>query len=278
MMLFDAWLDTALLRLEPVNPSNEEDALDPVFATVWLEQDPETSNIWLQITPQEAVLIASLTAGDEQLTPPQIEATGTAGSFVVTWSQPLPDGGRKALVLPLSISNADDLQIPLPWEFTGPRPGGVSLGDLSAAMVRVAAVGDEGDFVAAWVQADDDDDIVIVEGVEEAAPDGEAPDDSIYLQRFDANGNPAPGGPLRIEAPGVTNGTDGAPQVLGLGSDGFALAWMGEVGAGQWRWFVQCFSANGNPRGDITDLGLAADLPEDAYLLPIPAQLAALDN
>ena len=285
LMIVDAWLDTALLRLEPVDPPAEEEASDPFIATVWWEQNNDASKIWLRVMPgDDPVLIASIDASiegtDDQLTPPQIEATGTDGSFVVTWSEPLPEGRRKVFVLPLNITDispppndAPLAEFPSPREFTGPRPSGVSAGDLSAVMVRVAAVGEAGGFVAAWVGADDDGGA--------GGADQVAPDDSIYLQMFDATGNPAASGPLRIEAPGVTNGTDGAPQVLGLGSDGFALAWMGEVGEGQFGWFVQCFTAAGIPRTAngiplVANLGLAAEMEDSP--LPIPAQLAALDN
>jgi hypothetical protein len=291
LMIVDAWLDTALLRLEPVDPPAEEEASDPILAMVWWEQNNDASKIWLRVMPGgDPVLIASIEGTDDQLTPPQIEATGTDGSFVVTWSAPLPEGGRKVFALPLNITdvyatlNDDPLaEFPSPKEFTGPRPSGVSAGDLSAVMVRVAAVGEAGGFVAAWVGADDDDDAGGADQVD--------PDDSIYLQMFAANGNPVTIAPLRIEAPGVTSGTDGAPQLLGLGSDGFALAWMGEDAAGQWRWFVQCFTADGTPRTAndlplVANLGLAVDLadlsPPDDFEedspLPIPAQLAALDN
>ena len=275
MLAYDAWLDTASLVLNTGQPAEE----NPTYlSTVWLESDEASSTVFLHIVPSsEPFPIATLAAADGWLSEPQIEKVGDEGIFVVSWTQTLLapadsllDNSRAVFSLRLDLNDligiihtqGEPVLPPANSVAAGSPPDGLSIEgfpDLSVDLVRVVAVGEQGAFALAWVGADD-----VANGA----------DDSLYLQRFDSDGAPQDA-PLRLEPPGVTDGTDGAAQVLGLGRDGFAVAWTGENAQGTISVFVQHFPVTGDP-GAITEISPA--LPVVDWIRPLPVQMVALGN
>ena len=275
MMGYDAWLDTVLLI--------------PHLAAARVVQDSEGSAIVLSLSPQfEPIEIAFMPGDEGDFFAPQIELLGTSGAMVMTWAAVKPNGMSEVFVLPFHAGDLLDPDwLPGPLSAEGPSPTGIPTnswpGDLSVNLVRVTALGEQGAFVVACVGADDDNDAL--------APDNISPDDSIYLQVF-APGGIALGLPLQIEAPDVTNGTDGAPQVLALGEDSFVLAWMGENDSGDMHWFVQRFAVDISSDNffestvtpdDAIELSPAVpstqwDPEQPRQWASVPAQLTALGN
>ncbi|MBU2884598.1 cadherin repeat domain-containing protein, partial [Gilvimarinus agarilyticus] len=150
---------------------------------------------------------------------PQVAALGSDGAFALTWSGGDTDGDLSIFVQRFNSSGvAVDTPIKL-------EPDGVTNGTDQAP--QLVALGTDGAFVVTWSGLD---------------TDGE---DSIFVQRFDSSGV-AVDTPIKLEPDGVTNGTDQAPQLIALGTDGaFAVIWSGVDTNGDNSIFVQRFDSSG---------------------------------
>jgi hypothetical protein len=109
---------------------------------------------------------------------------------------------------------------------------------------EVTAVGSDGGFVVAW------------SGADSADPES---DNSIFVARFDASGNPVlfNGQPdvVQLEPDNMTDGHDLMPQVVAVGTAGaFAVVWCGQDDEKDYKVFVQLFNDSGAPNGSPIEL------------------------
>ncbi|CAG36834.1 Ig-like domain-containing protein [Desulfotalea psychrophila] len=152
---------------------------------------------------------------------PQISAVGSDGDFVVTWEGQESAGEDSIFVQKF---NADGVTtgVPVQLEAIGNATG-------DDRCPQVSAVGSAGEFVVTWYGRDSD------------SPG----DNSIFVQKFTANGV-ITGDPVQLEAIGKKEGSDNAPQVSAVGSDGdFVVTWFGQDSANNMSIFVQKFNADG---------------------------------
>ncbi len=184
---------------------------------------------------------------------PQITAIGSNGEFVVTWWGEDNDGELGDGSIFVQKFNADGTttgQTPVQLEAIGRTNGD----DRSP---QIAAVGTQGEFVVTWYGRDD------ILG-----------DESIFVQKFNANGTTTGQTPVQLEAVGESQGDDYQPQIAAVGSQGeFAVTWHGQDSEGDLSVFVQKFTADGRPLGRSVDLDGSASLtvrstePGMAYLV-----------
>jgi hypothetical protein len=93
---------------------------------------------------------------------------------------------------------------------------------------QVTAVGSNGEYVVTWHGADS------------------YGDNSIFVQKFNADGSITNQTPVQLEAIGYAFGDDNSPQVVAVGSNGeFVVAWQGRDSGNDYSIFVQKFNANG---------------------------------
>ena len=96
---------------------------------------------------------------------------------------------------------------------------------------QITAVGSSGEFVVTWYGKDSD-----------------AGDDSIFVQKFNADGTTTGQPPVQLEALGKTDGTDANPQITAVGSGGaFVVTWSGMDSSIpiDYSIFVKKFNADG---------------------------------
>ncbi len=181
---------------------------------------------------------------------PQITALGDAGAFVVTWY------GRD--------SGSDDSVFVQKFNTDGSPSGGVVvLEDLNNTSgydqrPQITALGQSGEFVVTW------------QGQESAADGG---DNSIYVQKFNADGSKATELPLKLEASDNATGWDEAPQIAALGSSGeFVVTWQGPDSDGDKSIYVQKFGADGMPSGNtvkLEPLGVQDSYDQEPQIAPV---------
>ena len=154
---------------------------------------------------------------------PQVTSLGTSGEFVLVFSS--GDSQQNSNIIAVQKFDANGAAS---GSLVQLQVAGVTNGSNGAH--QVTALGSAGEFVVTWVGVD--------ASVER--------DTSIFVQKFHANGSTS-GSAVQLEATGVSNGNDAAPQVTALGTDGeFVVAWSGVDSAGDSSIFVQKFSANGS--------------------------------
>ncbi|WP_404463172.1 cadherin domain-containing protein [Vreelandella aquamarina] len=152
----------------------------------------------------------------------QITALGSDGAFAVTWSGP-DAGGDNSIFVQRFDSSGTAQGVPIQLE-----PVGVTTGTDSTP--QIVALGGGGAFAVTWSGSD-------------------GSDNSIFVQRFDANGV-AVGSPILLEPDGVTAKNDSAPQITAMGSDGaFVVTWQGIEASGDSSIFVQRFDSGGAAQG-----------------------------
>ncbi|MCS7488522.1 hypothetical protein UA24_19205, partial [Marinomonas sp. BSi20414] len=206
---------------------------------------------------------------------PQVTAVGSEGAYVVTWSGEDSDGDDSIFVQRFNANgtlNGNTVQLEALGNTTG-----------SDIFPQITAVGSEGAYVVTWSGEDSDDDSIFVQLFNaNGTPNGntvqlEAPgnaggsdkdsqviavgnggayvvtwygrdsdnDDSIFVQRFNADGTPN-GDTVQLEALGNTTGSDRFPQITAVGSDGaFVVTWQGANDVSGDSIFVQLFNADG---------------------------------
>jgi hypothetical protein len=162
---------------------------------------------------------------------PQITALGDDGAFAVTWTGPDASGDSSVFVQHFdSNGNVVGAPIDLDGSDTESEPD---------SQPQIIALGTNGDSVVVW-----------------SGDDGESGGDdrSIYVQRFDSDGN-EDGAKVQIEPTGITDEDDQHPQITTLGANGaFAVTWFSDDGEDA-SIFVQRFDTEGNPDGEPDVLG-----------------------
>ena len=167
------------------------------------------------------------TNGDDKS--PQVTAVGSAGAFVVAWYGQDSDGDDSIFVQRFD-TNGDPVNDPVQLEPIGKADG-------ADQFPQITAVGSEGAFVVTWSGVDSNG------------------DNSIFVQRFNADGTTTNNTPVQLEAIGTTNGFDINPQVTAVGSLGaFVVSWSGQDSGGDFSIFVQRFNANGTTSGTSVKL------------------------
>lgn len=79
-------------------------------------------------------------------------------------------------------------------------------------------------------------------------------DGSVFVQKFNANSTTA-GSMVKLEAIGVTNNNDAAPQITAVGTSGeYVVTFYGIDSTGDYSIFVQKFNANGTVAGSMVKL------------------------
>ena len=150
----------------------------------------------------------------------QVTALGTGGQFVVVWQG--ADGGDDSIYVQKFAANGTTNGSAVQLEATGNTSG-------SDTAAKVTALGTSGEFVVVWQGAD--------------ATGG---DNSIYVQKFAANGM-THGSAVKLEAQGVTNSTDETPEATAVGTGGeFIVTWTGTDSGGDKSIFLQRFKADGS--------------------------------
>ncbi|WP_417618494.1 Ig-like domain-containing protein [Oceanisphaera sp.] len=159
------------------------------------------------------------TKGDDRN--PQITAVGSDGAYVVTWYGHDRGGDHSIFVQRFNADGTIDGNTLVQLEAIGNTSG-------NDYRPQVSAVGSDGAYVVTWYGRDS-------EG-----------DDSIFVQRFNAEGTITGNAPVQLEAIGNTTGYDQNPQVSAIGSDGaYVVTWQGEDSEGDYSIFVQRFNADG---------------------------------
>jgi hypothetical protein len=79
-------------------------------------------------------------------------------------------------------------------------------------------------------------------------------DGSVFVQKFNADSTTA-GSMVKLEAIGVTNNNDGAPQITAVGTAGeYVVTFSGVDSTGDYSIFVQKFNVNGTVAGSMVKL------------------------
>ncbi|MES9966374.1 MAG: hypothetical protein ABW074_03785 [Sedimenticola sp.] len=154
----------------------------------------------------------------------ELAAVGSDGSFVVTYVGAADSHSREYSVY---VQRFDALG----------RPQGAQV-ELETGVIggwysrpQISAVGSDGDYVITYAGEDS------------------GGDSSVYLQKFDAIGEPAE--PIMLEGYGVTDEWEGDPEVTAIGTDGaFAVAYTGKMQDGDDAVIVQRFDSRGEPVGN----------------------------
>ncbi|EPJ49333.1 MAG: hypothetical protein OFPI_25390 [Osedax symbiont Rs2] len=158
---------------------------------------------------------------------PQITALGTDGAYVVVWNGK-EDGGDESIYT--QKFNADGTKD------TSVGTNGVqkieasdSTGDNDKAP-QVVSLGASGAYVVVW--------------------QGKAGDESIYTQKFNADGTKdtsvGTNGVQKMEASDGATKTDKDPQITALGTDGaYVVVWNGKEDGGDESIYTQKFNADG---------------------------------
>jgi roadblock/LC7 domain-containing protein len=156
---------------------------------------------------------------------PQITAVGTAGEYVVTFYGADSAGYRSIFVQKF---NAD-----------GTTAGTmVQLEALNKTTgydqyPQITAVGTTGEYVVTFSGTDS------------------ANDDSIFVQKFNADGTTTGNAMIQLEALGNTTGYDQAPQITSVGTAGeYVVTFYGRDSDGDDSIFVQKFNADGTTTGN----------------------------
>jgi roadblock/LC7 domain-containing protein len=159
---------------------------------------------------------------------PQITAVGTAGEYVVTFYGREREGGHSIFVQKFNANGT----------ISGDMVQLEALGNTTSNdhAPQITAVGTAGEYVVTFTGADS------------------AGDDSIFVQKFNANGTIS-GDMVPLEAISKTDGDDGISQITAVGTAGeYVVTFTGEDGAGDESIFVQKFNANGTISGSMVRL------------------------
>ena len=209
---------------------------------------------------------------------PQITAVGSAGEYVVAWQGYNSSDNYRVYVQKF---NADGTPSGTPSEMTGLYPLMIkSVGSGGEYVVCTEATdlgGDRSIFVQKFnadgtaagltVQLEA---IAKIDGADNApqitsvGTSGEyvvtfqgadsAGDNSIFVQKFNADGTVA-GAMVQLEALGVTNSSDIAPQITAVGTSGeYVVTFQGADSAGDNSIFVQKFNSDGTVAGAMVQL------------------------
>ena len=236
---------TTMVQLEAIGQSNGNEGYpqitavgsDGAFVVTWFGEDSAGDHsIFVQkfnasgtptgdMVQLEAI---GVTNGSDQL--PQITAVGSDGAFVVTWYGTDSENDFSIFVQKFNADGTTTGQTPVQLEAIGVTNG-------SDQFPQITAVGSDGAFVVTWYG------------------DDSAGDNSIFVQKFNANGTTTSQTPVQLEAMGVTNGYDAAPQITAVGSDGaFVVTWYGTDSENDDSIFVQKFNAIGTTTGTMVQL------------------------
>ena len=148
-------------------------------------------------------------------------ALGQDGAFMVVWSQNDADAGDSSIF----IQRFDTSGHPVGAPFQIESPDRADGNDDSP---QVSMLGHDGAFVLTWSGVDADGDY------------------SIYVQRFDPQGQPI-GVTTRLEPAGSTDGDDHDVQITALGDDGaYVVTWQGKDASYNTGVFVQRFLPDGS--------------------------------
>ena len=165
---------------------------------------------------------------------PQIIAVGTAGEFVVTF-----EGQSNGFDQAIYIQKFNASGAPVGAMIKQDAIANASGYDASA---QITSVGTSGEYVLTFYGRDSADLSPYVN------------DYSIYIRKFNADGTI--GGPMvQLEAIGVNNGHDQAPQITSVGTIGeYVVTFSGLDNTGDGSVFVQKFNANSTTAGSMVKL------------------------
>ncbi len=155
---------------------------------------------------------------------PQITALNN-GAYVVTYQGIDSDGDDYSIFVQKFSSNGaiqgDQVKLEAPDVTSG-----------LDAYPQITAVGEDGEYVVTYRGEDS------------------GGDTSIFVQKFDSNGV-IQGEQVKLEAIGVTDKNDGAPQITAVGEDGaYVVTYQGQDSdGGDYSIFIQKFSSNGTIQG-----------------------------
>ncbi|WP_298450572.1 Ig-like domain-containing protein [uncultured Marinobacter sp.] len=184
---------------------------------------------------------------------PQITAVGDNGAFVVTWEGGLEGGDACIFVQHFNAdgTTTDNARVQLE---------AIGNSSLYVSEAQVTAVGSAGVYVVTW-QGED------AEG-----------DDSVFVQRFNADGTITGNAPVRLEGIGRTDGNDRDPQVTAVGDDGaFLVTWYGRDSDGDYSIFVQRFNAEGHRVMGFDDDGFVVRNVNDDSSADLSVNAAGID-
>ncbi|MDD4950445.1 cadherin domain-containing protein, partial [Sulfuricurvum sp.] len=164
---------------------------------------------------------------------PQITTVGTDGSFVVTWFGIDNDGGDWSVYVQKFDASGAINGVPVMLE-------AVAHSSLADVYPQIASIGNSGAYVVAFVG-------------------NEGSDNSIFVQRFNANGT-VNGTMTILEAIDNTAGVDDHPHIASVGEDGsFVVVWQGVESEGDDSIFVQKFDASGSLSGSTVKLEVSGN-------------------
>jgi large repetitive protein len=229
-----------MVQLEALNRDNGRDQIPQItalgntgeYVVTWEGQDadtPSNSSIFVQKFNADGSKASSapvqlealnVTLGADERS--QITPVGSMGEFVVTWQGEDVNGDNSIFVQKFNTNGTpqgDMVQLEALQNMYGDdkRP-------------QIVALGSAGEFVVTWSGAD-----------------GTEGDDSIFVQKFGADGSTL-GNSVKLETPSNLNGIDQYPQITAMGSAGeFVVTWEGVDANWNFKVFVQKFTADGSP-------------------------------
>ncbi|NOQ76386.1 MAG: hypothetical protein GQ475_01065, partial [Methylococcaceae bacterium] len=150
---------------------------------------------------------------------PQITAVGSTGEYVVTWHGEDSAGDFSIFVQKFNADGTIGGNAPVQLEAID------KLGETDSSP-QITAVGSMGEYVVTW--------------------QGSENDNSIFVQKFNADGTITGNTPVQLEAIEIAAWLDERPQVTAVGSTGeYVVTWQGQDSEGDVSIFVQKFNANG---------------------------------
>ncbi len=232
--LVDQFYQTVTVKLEVPDATDKGDTVpqvtavgtDGAYVVVWQGEVAETSDIYVQkfnadgTTDGDLVLLEGVTGNADAK--PQVTAVGTAGAYVVTWEGVDADDDNSIYVQKFAADGTTDGETVM---LEAPEHG-----TSDDTVAQVTAVGTDGSFVVVW-----------------QGNDALNNDLSIFVQKFDGDGNLVGTNPVALEPTDLATGHDHSPQVTALGTEGaFVVTWYGNDATGEdYSIYVQQFNAVG---------------------------------
>lgn len=208
------------------------------YVVTWTGQDSQLdTSIFVQkfnadgTTSGSTVQLEALNNTRRSEKAPQITAVGDLGAYVVTWFGYDSQNKNNVYVQKFNADNTisgETVRLYVP-----DAPVAINQSP------QITAVGSTGAFVVTWCGWDSER------------------DDSIFVQKFNADGTTTGNTLVQLEAMFWTRGSDVAPQITAVGSsDEYVLTWQGHDrdSMHDWSIFVQKFNANGTTHGSTVQL------------------------
>jgi hypothetical protein len=147
---------------------------------------------------------------------PQVTTLGTSGAFAVTWFG--DDGDDLKIFVQRFDANGDP----------DGEPDELGYPDRDNRDPKIVSLNDDGDYAVAWYHTNHPDSGFV---------------DSVWVQRFYAEGYPMDEEPVEIERSPTTTYDDGNPEIIKLGDDEFAISWVNTPNSSNTNISVQTFGS-----------------------------------